>query len=113
MSRIEAIAISELASFASPDVRYIYVIHEAGDLTHCKIGRARHPEWRRVDLQSGNHRRLVLSHAWIVPSRNSAAVFERAIHSKLAAALVAGEWFRVAPEVAARVANQTFLEFEI
>lgn len=113
MSTPVRVNLAELVKEASADIRYIYVIHEAGDLTHCKIGRARHPEWRRMDLQSGNRRRLVLAHVWRVNHRNAAAVFERAIHSKLAPALVEGEWFRISPEVAARVAEQTFLEFEI
>lgn len=113
MSNVEPIKLADLSAFANADVRYIYVLHEEGDLTHCKVGRARHPEWRRMELQSGNRRRLVISHVWRVSHRNSATVYETAIHAKLANVLVAGEWFRLPPDIAARAAEQTFLEFEI
>lgn len=110
---VRAVPVSEVVASATANVSYLYIIHEDGDLDHCKIGRARHAEWRRAELQIGNRRPLVLAHVWRVPHRNGAVVLERAIHERLAGCLVRGEWFRVSPERAAAVAERVFLEFEI
>lgn len=99
-----------LVGSASADVRYIYIIHEADDLEHCKVGRARHPEWRRMELQSGNRRRLLLHCAWSIQGRALTVRFEDSIHSRLWKRVTAGEWFNVSPEVAAEAARKVFRE---
>lgn len=111
--RVEAVPVTELIASASADVRYIYVIHEEDDPTRCKVGRARHPQWRREELQAGNRRRLVLAYVWRIQGSNNTGVFERAIHDRLAPHHVSGEWFRQTPDRIAHVAEQIFLEFEI
>ena len=70
-----------------PNSRFVYFI-QAGDTGPVKIGLAGDPERRVRELQTGNHRDLVIRH--IVPGDRHV---ERQLHHRFRAARIKGEWF--------------------
>jgi hypothetical protein len=71
----------------------VYVLLDAGN-SLVKIGCSMAPEFRVRDVENQLKRRLVL-----VASMKGDFTKERALHVKLAAHRVFGEWFHIAPEV--------------
>jgi len=95
MARIVPVALSAIPNSQTTHIRYLYVVGEAEDETLNKIGKADNPVWRRMALQAGNSRKLVLRAAWEVNGRDLAYRLERSVHSILAPSRLSGEWFRV------------------
>lgn len=58
---------------------HIYVIQE-GDDGPCKVGIARNAFWRRMDLQSGNHRPLHIKAVFEASDRRDAIIAEARVH---------------------------------
>jgi hypothetical protein len=76
-----------------PEPSYVYFI-QAGDGGPIKIGIARSPERRLIELQVGNHAKLR-----ILALTPGGWGEERALHDKFAALRLNGEWFDPAPEL--------------
>lgn len=82
------------------DDYYVYVIAEKSDPPTCKIGVARNAEQRLRELQCGNWRQLFLAGKVVFVGRELAHIVEFAVHKRLAAQHLHGEWFLIAPEAA-------------
>lgn len=80
---------------------YIYFIQEEAD-GPIKIGVAKQPADRIKQLQGANPRQLFLRGVKTGFVRD-----ERALHKKLAASRIRGEWFKPAPEVLAEIPEQS------
>ena len=70
----------------------LYVIQETEPVGRIKIGRARDPEQRLKDLQTGNSRRLRL-----LATLSAEDDLEFELHERFKAAHVRGEWFDLNP----------------
>lgn len=86
------------ASAGSGPYRHLYVIQEGND-GPVKIGVAANAACRRVSLQAGNPRPIVLRAVFVCENKPRAGAMERAVHAHFADARVVNEWFDVTPEV--------------
>lgn len=71
---------------------YVYVIAEAGT-QFLKIGVARNPNTRILELQTGNPRKLSLEFYQAVPTKRRAQQVEYRAHGSLMKWRAVGEWF--------------------
>lgn len=83
----------------------VYVIHEIGTDSPVKIGVAVNALLRLSNLQSGNHRRLVLTHVKEFPTEDVARAVERACHAHAENLCVSGEWFMLTVDSAIDLVN--------
>lgn len=86
-----AVCDKHLASYGDRHPGFVYFLR-GGD--HVKIGHSRDVEKRRAELQTGNPYQLEL-----LAQVPGSPVDERALHKRFAAERVAGEWFRITPEL--------------
>jgi T5orf172 domain len=63
-----------------------------------KIGMARDPTARMLDLQAANPQKLILEHSQQLPYRRLAETVERRIHQAFSDRHIRGEWFRASPK---------------
>jgi hypothetical protein len=88
-------------------VCHVYVIQEGED-GPCKVGIARNAFWRRMDLQSGNHRPLHIRHVFEATDRRDAILAEAAAHKHFSQYHISGEWIGVEPDVIAIFLTEEF-----
>lgn len=70
---------------------YVYLIAES-DNGPVKIGVAKNPGARIVELQVGNPKRLRLAGTWALLNRNDAFFVERAVLDEMVRYRLVGEW---------------------
>jgi len=78
--------------------RDLYVIQEE-DSGPVKIGIAANAVERRVTLQGGNPRKLIIRAIYRGADKANVAAIEKALHAHFATARVVNEWFDIEPEV--------------
>ncbi len=72
---------------------FVYFIHEFGDSSVFKIGKtANHPAERLTQLQTGNHRELII-YRWLEVVNCS--IVEEYLHTVFNDLRIRGEWFQV------------------
>jgi hypothetical protein len=81
----------------TPPVRpcCVYVVHEVGDDSVCKIGIAQNPGKRLSALQVAHHRELKLAFSLRLRTDAEALSVEQAVHKLFEDKHCRGEWYRV------------------
>lgn len=79
------------------DIEYLYAIEVEGDPGFLKIGWAKDVKMRRMLLQTGNRRKLLIYKTFMFPSGTTES-FERRIHQILRKVRQQSEWFEITKE---------------
>jgi ribosome-binding protein aMBF1 (putative translation factor) len=87
-------------------MKAIYIIAEDGG-DRCKVGVAGDVRKRVQALQTSHSRRLLVAGAWRVAEAHK---LEAAVHTRLAAQRIVGEWFAVTPAEAGCVVGRVSAE---
>lgn len=100
--------------YRNPDLWCIYVLHEAGDTSVCKIGITSY-SWsaRMAALQTGNWRKLVGAGHFDLDSQEDASILEGRVHNLLEQKRVNGEWFQIEAKTAFAIIAAAMVEMQV